>query len=240
MALTISDYNSRTIFIPQADLTFVQTGLYILDTQTFRLALRDLEDDVLQMGMPEILERKDSYVISGTGYADALLLINYYRLEFEDGQYTVLLKNSNNNFSDVAAGVLVRNQVQVIPENSGGLIIGEGADPSDVATAVWAELLSGTAAEALLSAAAASAATAAAGILTANEIVDAIIARSAYSRRDQVNYDQNGNMTARERWFPTRVDALNETNVTDTFTVSSTVDGPITRVLQTFDKIRDV
>ena len=38
-----------------------------------------------------------------------------------DSQWTVILEGSNNNLFDVENGVLVQNQVQVIPTNSAGL-----------------------------------------------------------------------------------------------------------------------
>ena len=39
---------------------------------------------------------------------------------FEDGQYAVRLEGSNNNLFD--EGVIIRNQVSIIPTNSAGLI----------------------------------------------------------------------------------------------------------------------
>jgi len=79
----------------------------------------------------------------GVTYARVIEIINGYQIEFVDGQYTVRLAGSNNNFFDVENGILVQNQVQVISTNSAGLIIGAGADPGDVADAVWDEARSG-------------------------------------------------------------------------------------------------
>ncbi|MHA1814129.1 MAG: hypothetical protein ACTSYX_11940 [Candidatus Thorarchaeota archaeon] len=142
MALSVN-HSTLVIAVPQADLTFVSAGLYTLDTETFRNLLRDLEDDPENMALPYILARNAPVTLSGTVYSQFLFIVNGFSLEFEDGTYTILVENSNNNFADVQAGILVRNQVQVIPSNSGGLIVGEGADLGDVADAVWAKLLAG-------------------------------------------------------------------------------------------------
>jgi hypothetical protein len=61
-------------------------------------------------------------------------ILNPYSNEFEDGQYTIVLKESNNNIFDVENGFLVQNQVQVIPTNSAGLqvvSIGSGLSPAE-------------------------------------------------------------------------------------------------------------
>jgi hypothetical protein len=136
MTLTV-DHATRVVTVPQADLSFISAGLYELDTETFRNLLRDLEDDPANMALPYILLRIVPYTISGTTYAQALFITNGFSIEFEDGQYTILLKNSNNNFSDVQDGILVRNQVQVIPSNSAGLQIVSSGDPDDIASSVW-------------------------------------------------------------------------------------------------------
>ena len=65
-----------------------------------------------------------SATIAGATDAPKIIIVNGYDIEFEDGQYTVRVEGSNNNFHDVGAGVLVQNQVQVIPTNSFGLITG--------------------------------------------------------------------------------------------------------------------
>ena len=64
-------------------------------------------------------------------------------ITFEDGQYSVRLAGSNNNFFDVENGILNQNQVQVIPGNAAGLIVhtsGSGVteqDKTDIINGVW-------------------------------------------------------------------------------------------------------
>ena len=50
MAITIDYGNTNVINVPQADLTLVSGTLYELDTDAFRLELRNIEDS--EQGMP--------------------------------------------------------------------------------------------------------------------------------------------------------------------------------------------
>jgi hypothetical protein len=75
------------------------------------------------MAMPDTHQHNTEVTIAGITYARTIEIINGYSLEFEDGQYTVIIEGSNNNFHDVLNGILVQNQVQVIPTNSAGLQI---------------------------------------------------------------------------------------------------------------------
>jgi hypothetical protein len=78
-----------------------------------------------------------------------LIFYRPYSITFENGAYSVQLSGSNNNIWDIGGGILNQNTVQVIPTNSAGLQIvsvGSGVLPSDItdiADAVWDELLSG-------------------------------------------------------------------------------------------------
>jgi hypothetical protein len=139
MALSV-DWNTKVIFVPQSFLTFVGGTLYELDTDAFRLALKDIEDDE---GMPFLdTHRHNSAVtVAGTTFAQTIEVINGYSVEFEDGTYSVRLVGSNNNIFDVENGILVQNQVQIISQNAAGLIItnlGEAIPTAaDIADAVW-------------------------------------------------------------------------------------------------------
>jgi hypothetical protein len=121
MAITV-DYQTKVISVPQADLTHVSGTLYELDTDAFRLTLADLQDDEEGMPFPTMFQHNTEVTVAGTTYARTIEIINGYSIEFEDGQYTVKLVGSNNNIFDVQNGILVQNQVQVIPTNSAGLI----------------------------------------------------------------------------------------------------------------------
>lgn len=138
--ITVGWGTDKVIHIPQADLTLVGGTLYELDTDAFRLVLKSLEDDPAQgMIWPDTHRHNTEVVVGGVTYARTIEIINGYSVEFEDGLYTVRLVGSNNNIFDVQNGILVQNQVQVIPTNSAGLItVPTGSvDPTDLAIAVW-------------------------------------------------------------------------------------------------------
>ena len=137
MAVTV-DYLTSIISVPQADLTFVSGTLYELDTDWLRLQLHALQDDEEGMPFDDMIDRNEPYTVVGVSYAQKLEIINGYSLQFTpDSQWSVRLTGSNNNFFDVENGILVQNQVQVIPNNSAGLIKAEILAPgvaADVAT----------------------------------------------------------------------------------------------------------
>jgi len=119
MAISVN-WNTKVISVPQSDLTFVSGTLYSLDVNAFRLELKDIEDGD---GMPflDTHRHNTEVVIAGITYARTVEIINGYTVEFEDGQYAVRLEGANNNIFD--EGVIVRNQVSIIPTNSAGLQI---------------------------------------------------------------------------------------------------------------------
>jgi hypothetical protein len=51
MAISIN-WATKVITVPQADLALVAPGLYELDVDTFRLALKDIEDSEAGMAFP--------------------------------------------------------------------------------------------------------------------------------------------------------------------------------------------
>jgi len=119
MALSI-DWNTLVITVPQSDLTFISGTLYELDTEAFRQELHSIM--AAEVGMPFVdsFRHNTEVTVAGVTYARTIEIINGFQIEFEDGQYAVRLVGSNNNLFD--EGVLVRNQVSVIPTNSAGLI----------------------------------------------------------------------------------------------------------------------
>jgi hypothetical protein len=130
MALSI-DPATKVISVPQADLTPVSGTLYTLDTDQFRLDVLALLDDEDYIWMPTAYTHNTEVTVAGVTYARTLEFINGYSIEFEDGQYTVRLEGSNNNIFSVQDGILVQNQVQVIPTNSAGLIVVQSGDNVD-------------------------------------------------------------------------------------------------------------
>lgn len=129
MAITI-DYSTFVISVPQADLTLISGTLYELDTEAFRQAVNDIQDSEEGIPFPTAINHNSEVTIVGTTYARFIELINGYSVEFENGTYSVRLANSNNNLFDVENGILVQNTVQVIGQNSGGLVVQTTVSPS--------------------------------------------------------------------------------------------------------------
>jgi len=121
VALSVN-WRTKVITIPQSDLDFVSGTLYGLDTNVFRLALKDIEDSEEGIPFLDTHRHNTEVTVSGVTFARTLEIINGYTVEFEEGQYSVLLSGSNNNIFDVAGGILVQNQVQIISANSAGLV----------------------------------------------------------------------------------------------------------------------
>ena len=147
-------YGTKVITILQSDLTNVSGTLYELDTDWFRLQLKTIEDSEEGMAHLRTHKHNTQYTIAGVTYARSIEIINGYSIEFEDigSIYSVRLSGSNNNIFDIQNGILVQNNVQVIPGNSAGLQIvttGSGLsteqnnklmglpDDNDIADAVW-------------------------------------------------------------------------------------------------------
>lgn len=132
MAVSI-DWGTRVITIPRADMPITQVSPEVrsLDLAAFRLELKDLEDDAAGMPHPDTHRHNTTVVLSGVTYARTIEIINGYTVEFEDGQYTVVMSGANSNVLDVK----VANQVGVLGNNSAGLIeTGSGLDASQAAT----------------------------------------------------------------------------------------------------------
>jgi hypothetical protein len=126
------DWGIRTIYVPQSYLSFVSGTLYSLDTDLFHADLRDLEDDEEGIPFPDTHNFSDTVTVAGTTYAPFITIINGYQVVFQDGQYAVRLDGSNNNIFD--EGIIIRNQVSIIPTNSAGLQIvtqGSGLSPGE-------------------------------------------------------------------------------------------------------------
>lgn len=133
MAISIN-WATQVISVPQADLTHVTGTLYELDTDAFRLALKSIEDSEEGIVFPDTHRHNTEATVAGTTFARLIEIINGYSIEFEDGAYSVRLAGSNNNFFDVENGILEQNTVQVISQNSAGLIVTSsgGVTPADV------------------------------------------------------------------------------------------------------------
>lgn len=134
MAISVN-HLTLVIYVPQADLTPLGGGLYFLDVNQFRLWLKDWEDSVDGMNMPDTHRHNTEVTLGGVTLARTVEIINGYTVEFEDGQYAINLGGANNNLADVT----VVNQVSIRSNNSAGLT--SQADPEDIASAVFASTI---------------------------------------------------------------------------------------------------
>lgn len=128
------DPNTFVIAVPRADLALVSGTLYNHDTDAFRLEMKSFEDSEHGMAMPKTHDHNTEVTIVGTTYIRAIKILPPYSIEYENGFYSVVLQGSNNNIFDIEGGVLVQNNVQVIPGNSAGLQIvvqGSGVTQQD-------------------------------------------------------------------------------------------------------------
>lgn len=137
------NYSTREISVPLADLTPVDTDLYELDVEDFRLWLRDWEDNEGGMVMPDTHQRNAPVTLSGTTYAQTFEIINGYTVTFENGSYRVRVTGGNHNIADV----MNPNSVSIEIGNSAGLIVvagdgGAGDCPTaaEIAAAVLAAM----------------------------------------------------------------------------------------------------
>lgn len=137
MAISIN-WGTKVISVPKSDLTLISGTLYELDTDWFRLQLKDLEDSDEGMAYLDTHIHKTTSVLSGITYARIFEIINGYTVTFEDGNYAVNLVGTNNNILDVTN----RNQVGVAPNNSAGLQLvtsGSGLDAAQDARLIAIE-----------------------------------------------------------------------------------------------------
>jgi len=129
------DWGTSVINVFKADafMTNLGGGIYEMDTDAFRLALKDAEDSEDGMAFPDTHRHNTAVTVGGITLAHVLEIINGYTITFEDGQYAVNLKNTNNNIPDVTNV----NQVSLRSFNSAGLQIVEtgvsGLTPSESA-----------------------------------------------------------------------------------------------------------
>lgn len=143
--LTIDWGNTYKIQVPQSYLTLISGTLYELDTDQFRLDLKGLEASENGIPFPKTHDHNTQYTIAGVTYSRSIEILAPYSVEFEDGAYSVRLTGSNNNIWDIQSGILVQNQVQVIPTNSAGLVVvSAGASAAAIADAVWDEVIDNT------------------------------------------------------------------------------------------------
>lgn len=120
MAISIN-WATKVITVPKADMTLIQSSpfeIYELNVNTFRLTLKDLEDDEAGMSFLHTHNHNPPVSVGGVTLGRVVELINGYTVTFENGSYAVNLVGANNNISDNTN----LNQVSVRSANSAGLV----------------------------------------------------------------------------------------------------------------------
>jgi hypothetical protein len=135
MAITI-DEATQVITVEQTDLTFVTGTLYELDTNVYRLAVGALLASERYMWMDPAFNHNGEVTVAGTTFARIIEQTNGYSLTFENLTYSVRLAGSNNNLFDVENGILTQNLVQVIAQNSAGLVAVDTVETDQIISAV--------------------------------------------------------------------------------------------------------
>lgn len=111
---------TKVITVPQFFLTPLGGGSYSLDTNAFRIALRELEDSEDGVVNDPTHNHNTAVTLDGIQYARIIEILSPYTITFEETgtPYKVFLTGSNNNIlSKTNLGT-----VQVAPNNSAGLI----------------------------------------------------------------------------------------------------------------------
>ena len=133
MAITVN-WPTGVINVPKADMTLVQSTPFeirALDIDVFRLALKNLEDDVDGQVWATTHNHNTTVSVGGVTLARVVEIINGYTVTFENGSYAVNLVGANSNIGDVTN----LNTVSVRAANSAGLT------DLNLAAAVWDELV---------------------------------------------------------------------------------------------------
>jgi hypothetical protein len=117
VAITV-DYSTAPpwlITVPQSDLTLTTGTQYQLTVDEFWILLRDFTDNETTMAQPKLYSR-----IPATSSTPSITEIDltYYRIQFEDGLYSVNIVNGNTNIREAE----IKNQVSVNTNNTTGFI----------------------------------------------------------------------------------------------------------------------
>ena len=139
MSISI-DWGSKTINVPKVDLVEIQTvpfSIYELDLNTFRLALKALEDTDDGIAFDRTHKHNTQVTLAGTTFARTVEIINGYTVTFENDQYRVNAIGANSNIADVTN----LNLVSLSTANSAGLIVTNTG--SSTAADIWSHDISG-------------------------------------------------------------------------------------------------
>src|SRR3990170_6303486 len=90
---------THVITIPKGFLDPLGGSSYQLDTNAFRIALRDWEDGETGVTQPKTHNHNTSVLLGGIQYARVIEILSPYTITFEEtgSPYVVSLSGSNNN-----------------------------------------------------------------------------------------------------------------------------------------------
>lgn len=116
MALTV-DYSSAPylITVPKSDLTLIEGTKYQIDVDELWLLLADFSDNPNTMPHPVLYHRVPA---TSTTPSITEIDLDYYRIQFENGLYSVNIVNGNTNVREAE----IKNQVSVNTNNTAGFI----------------------------------------------------------------------------------------------------------------------
>jgi len=119
MALSIN-WATKVITVPQSFCTVISGSNYEFDLNSFRLALRDIEDAETGVVFEHTHNHNTAVTLAGATYARTVEVINGYTVTFEPtaSPWTAVCVGANHNIGDVKNV----NHVSLIVGNSAGLI----------------------------------------------------------------------------------------------------------------------
>jgi len=114
------DPETYVISIPQSELSFLGGANYALNTDNFRIALRDWEDNEEGIYQPKTHNHNTTVLLGGIQYSRVIEILWPYTVTFEETgtPYVVNLSGSNNNILEKTN----LGTVQILSNNSAGLI----------------------------------------------------------------------------------------------------------------------
>ena len=114
------NWNTKVITVPQFFLTPLGGSSYQLDTNSLRIALRELEQTEEGQTQPITHNHNTAVTLGGIQYARIIEILSPYTLKFEETgtPYVVSLFGSNNNILEKTN----LGSVQILANNSAGLV----------------------------------------------------------------------------------------------------------------------
>jgi hypothetical protein len=136
------DWGTKVISVTQSYLTPLGGTNYSLDTNAFRISLKDLEDDEAGIIHPKTHNHNTVVSLGGIQYARIIEIINGYTITFENvgTPYAVSLVGSNNNILDVTN----LNNVAIRSNNSAGLVQMREIQFNVFQGGIWVDFTTGT------------------------------------------------------------------------------------------------